>query len=776
MKRLCRWICFAVFLAALCAVPGVWAASGSLDGLTVAVSDHSPGIRMQTVNGSRYFFLPSSTDVQNLIFSGFQGALTISDDAGSVRTTAGQPVSLFALTAGSPDFRQGDFTFADAKTRLKVHVMVSDTVPALYLTSKNSSKNRNWVEQDKSNKAEGRALMVREDGTGICDEELKQIKGRGNSTWGAPKKAYQIKLKKSSDLMETGIPDEANKTWVLLANYYDESLLRNRITFDLADAMGLKFSPHSRPVDLYYDGEYRGSYLLSEKTEVGDGRVDIEDLEEEFEEANEEIDDFDSLATAMGENQYGMAYQYVTGLRTPEKYRGGYLLELDFLEYGSLEKSWISCDPNYLLVSKSPEYLSKSAMDYISEYWYEFEEALANQGTNPRTGKTYDDYVDADSLARMYLIEEVSMDVDGFKSSTFFYKPSESDKMYAGPVWDFDLAYGFGGGAWMEEPWVEEKKFYAAVTPFGKKLVSVPDLKKRASKIYFMEMQDLMENVLLGNGTVSRGRLQSLNFCYQEVAGSMAMNNALWNQSGEAVVQKTREVLESRLLWLEPILVSWGDEAEAGSFLDVPAESYFTDAVSWAAGNGVTTGTTPYTFSPYRSCTRAQVVTFLWRAAGQPEPENAEAVFFDVPEGSWYQKAVQWAVENHVTKGMTETTFEPERSCTRGQVVTFLHRAAGEPEPAAEELPFIDTNPEEYYYDPVKWALEKNITTGTTATTFEPEFFCNRAQVVTFLYRAGQDASAGSEPLESVQADTGAEAGSGDFAQSESLPEDSSAA
>lgn len=169
-------------------------------------------------------------------------------------------------------------------------------------------------------------------------------------------------------------------------------------------------------------------------------------------------------------------------------------------------------------------------------------------------------------------------------------------------------------------------------------------------------------------------------------------------------------------------------------FVDVAEGKYYYDAVLWAAENGITGGTTATTFEPATTCTRAQTVTFLWRAAGSPEPESTVMPFTDVVEGSYYYDAVLWAVENGITTGTSATTFEPYATVTRAQNVTFLWRWAESP--AAEQAnPFTDVAEGKYYHDAVIWAAEQGITSGTTATTFSPNDPCLRSQIVTFLYR-----------------------------------------
>ena len=170
------------------------------------------------------------------------------------------------------------------------------------------------------------------------------------------------------------------------------------------------------------------------------------------------------------------------------------------------------------------------------------------------------------------------------------------------------------------------------------------------------------------------------------------------------------------------------------SFVDVPSGSYYEDAVDWAVANGITTGTDAAHFSPDGICTRAQAVTFLWRAAGRPAPESRTMPFTDVPADSYYYDAVLWAVENSITKGTSSTTFSPDDTCTRAQIVTFLWRSEQSPA-AGSSNPFTDVSADAYYADAVLWAVKAAITTGTTRTTFSPDAECTRAQIVTFLWR-----------------------------------------
>ena len=170
------------------------------------------------------------------------------------------------------------------------------------------------------------------------------------------------------------------------------------------------------------------------------------------------------------------------------------------------------------------------------------------------------------------------------------------------------------------------------------------------------------------------------------------------------------------------------------TFTDVPANAYYADAVSWAVLKGVTKGTSETTFSPNATCTRAQAVTFLWRAAGSPAPKSGTMPFTDVAADAYYHDAVLWAVEQGITKGTSDTTFSPNATCTRAQIVTFLWRSENMPA-AGTANSFTDVAANAYYADAVNWAVENGITSGTSDTTFSPDAYCTRAQIVTFLWR-----------------------------------------
>ncbi len=187
----------------------------------------------------------------------------------------------------------------------------------------------------------------------------------------------------------------------------------------------------------------------------------------------------------------------------------------------------------------------------------------------------------------------------------------------------------------------------------------------------------------------------------------------------------------------EPALpCSGGDDCPGRIFSDMPAKGHWShDPIDWAVVSGVTNGTGPHTFSPDKTCTRAQIVTFLWRTAGSPEPAATNNPFSDVKPDAYYYKPVLWAAETGVAAGTAHSTFSPDAGCTRAQVVTFLWRFAGSPEPTAATNPFTDVPSGTYYTKAALWAAENGVTAGTGKTTFSPDRTCTRGQIVTFLYR-----------------------------------------
>ena len=376
------------------------------------------------VDGKYYFYLPAGSDLSDV------ETRFVSTNAVYVgEKKLGYGKKTDAFVGG------GEFTLTSGGKEYQVVIFSSDNIPAMFIETESGSLDA--IHADKSHKEKG-TISVVEGGTVTVDAKLSSIKGRGNSTWALPKKPYNIKFEKKTDLFGMG----KAKKWSLLASYYDLSYLRNTFTFDFSDEIGLYYSSKSKHVDLYINGEYQGNYVVCESVEVGSTRVDITDLEELNEKANKDLD-IESLSLAG--DRTGSApgsVKYVDIPNNPEDITGGYLLEFDFKDRYIPEVSGFVTNHGQPVVLKSPEYASKAQVEYISSLWQEFEDALYSENGTNSLGKHYTDYIDLESFANMYVVEELSMDIDAGLSSCYFYKDAKTDKIVASPVWDFDLAYG----------------------------------------------------------------------------------------------------------------------------------------------------------------------------------------------------------------------------------------------------------------------------------------------------------------------------------------------
>lgn len=708
-------------------------------------ADGNTRISAQSTDGGQYLFLPSSADLAHLTLWFDGGAIRMSAGEKSVTVSSGKEFDLTELFPVEPE----DGKYAVAITRsgtaqTLLTIMQSGGIGSMYITSPDEAHGRDWVELSKENKAEGGGVtLLRTDGTSVYSGTLKNIKGRGNSSWSYAKKPYQIKLTEKVDLLETGDKDEKAKTWVLLANYIDETLIRNSVTYGLAAELGLEYSTHFKPVDLYYDGEYRGTYLLCEKTEIATGRVDVGDLEGEIEDANPDVDDFDALETKKADNSYGNTYQYVAGLTMPADISGGYLLEMDYEDRAKSEKSWFSTTGGSYIVCKSPEYLSAGAVEYISGFWQEFEDAVLNGGVNPNTGRDYREYVDLTSLAKCYLLLELSQDGDAFLSSTYFYKPAGEELLYAGPLWDFDSAYGRYGNdtGSLNDP----GHLWAALnTELTRKLVEIPSFQKEVQRIYEEELNGLVTDIAASADADVQGEvLRSVPGYGRECAVSQRMNAVLWpSASYEESLEALRVFLAQRNEWLYQEVMSWDGEVDLSrNFSDVPETAWYVDAVSYVVRNGLFNGTSPTQFSPEIIMTRGMAVTVLYRLAG--EPKTAESSRFqDVAASAWYGDAVAWADENGIAMGDDNGCFHPNEIVTRQEMVTFLYRWAQlEGMAAVTDVPDRYTDCDQladWAVEAFGWAIEQEIIYGTSDTTLSPNGALHRCDGAAIFQRVAQ--------------------------------------
>ncbi|MBQ3084640.1 MAG: CotH kinase family protein [Clostridia bacterium] len=374
-----------------------------------------------------YLFLPSSFAKGDLQLW-FQGDAACSIDA--VAYTNGAAVKSLA---------DGDHILELGGTSYTVKVMRSAKIGAMYINTESGSMD--YIHKVKGNKESGQMLMEDANGKILYNDALSEIKGRGNATWKRAKKGYQIKLDQKTALV--GNAGKA-KTWILLANYLERTLFRNTLAYDLAYQAGLTESSLSTYVDLYCNGEYRGTYQLTEKVQINENRVDIQDLEKATEAVNDQaLDSYPTFGPAGGKKAGNRKGYKIPN--DPADITGGYLLELDYADRYKEEPSGFVTDRGQAVVIKEPECASRAQVDYIANYFQEFEDAcFAEDGKCPSTGKYYYEYFDLTSLARKYIVEEITKNIDTDVTSQFFYKPSDKESKvgYCGPVWDYDNAMG----------------------------------------------------------------------------------------------------------------------------------------------------------------------------------------------------------------------------------------------------------------------------------------------------------------------------------------------
>ena len=376
------------------------------------------------VDGKYYMFMPSSTDLSSVTVW-FDAAGDVY--CGDTKLENGQVTDVFA--------NGGEYTLTAGSSEYKLVFLCTSGIPSIFINTESGSLDA--IHADKEYKEKGTMFAIDENGNAVYNNTLDSIKGRGNSTWGMAKKPYNIKLSKSTNLFGMG----KAKSWCLIANYEDHTLVRNQIVYGMGEAIGMTETPACLNVDVYINGEYHGVYLITEKVEIKENRVEIFDLEGATEDCNTA-----ELDTYAQKGFVGDLSAFIEGTQrwceipnNPEDITGGYLLELELASRYPEEASGFVTNQGQPVVIKSPEYATEAQAKYISGYWQEMEDALYSETGYNDNGKHYSEYMDLVSFARQYIIEEWSGDWDAGITSNYFYKDING-KLHAGPVWDFDSA------------------------------------------------------------------------------------------------------------------------------------------------------------------------------------------------------------------------------------------------------------------------------------------------------------------------------------------------
>lgn len=349
--------------------------------------------------------------------------------------------------------REGVHSLTVDGTEYELEVMHSQNIPALFVGMSQDKKealyDTPYIEQY------GAAVKLVDNRGNVCNEGgVAGFRVRGNTSADWVKKPYQMTMAQSTDFLGMG----GAVKWNLLSNWSDKTLLRNKITYDMAAQAGMPYSPDSAFVDLYLNGEYQGCYQLCEKVEIGPERVAIRNLEDYtlYEPTPEELAaeiNPDVEGDSMEERIAGIAEESAAGIRYrgydtklgTEDVTGGYLLEVERPSRIHESASFFVTRNGQPVTVKRPKYADKSEVEYIGSIWQTFEDALfAEDGINPGTGRYYIDYIDEESFVKKYLVEEIVRNYDASSTSQYFYKPDDgvSDRIYAGPVWDYDMSLG----------------------------------------------------------------------------------------------------------------------------------------------------------------------------------------------------------------------------------------------------------------------------------------------------------------------------------------------
>lgn len=337
-----------------------------------------------------------------------------------------------------PKMEAGNHEITCADRNYHLCVVYGSNIPTVHITTDTGTMEHIYA--DKHYKEAGYATILNQEGVEY-QGNLDYITIRGNYTSTLAKKPFNMKFLGEADLFGMG----ASKKWCLLANYLDNTMIKDKIGYDFADEVGLTFSPESILTDLYINGEYIGNYTLCERIEISESRIDINDLGEWNERLNQGID-FETLELGgvRGDESYLAlgSSMWVNIPNTPEPSEGAYLIEYELASRYDDEVSGFISNYGQPIIVKSPEYASQEQVQYIQNYYQAFEDAVLSDNGYNAMGKHYSDYIDVESYAKLYVFQELVKNLDAAATSLFFYK-EEGEKLVAGPVWDVDLGFGY---------------------------------------------------------------------------------------------------------------------------------------------------------------------------------------------------------------------------------------------------------------------------------------------------------------------------------------------
>ena len=483
-------------------------------------------------------FLPTCADLTavSLVACGEGEGQTLTLAAGDIQlqVAPGEAADIAALFPDGPD-EEGVYqlTVAVGESQPKpLRIRQSAHQASLFITSADPvNRGRAYVDGLTDPKSDpitdASLLMLDEAGEVVYQDDLRELRGRGNTTWEwGIKKPYQIKLEKKTDLLQSGNEDNEERTWLLMAESFDVTLVHNMLTLSIGQEMGMEGTMEFRPVDLYYDGDYCGFYLVCEKVNVKPGRLNILEMDDLIEEHYPQVADGELFPVVEEETDIG-DIRYVSGVEASFGQAGAYLIELD--SYGGFdeESMFKTFDRNQYEI-RSPEYAGREDVVYVQRMTEALIRTIENGGAHPEDGRLLEELIDIDSLARYLLIQQFAKTCDFGYTSTYLYLPEGSAQFKAGPLWDFDIAYAIRDN----RPYEVGVDGYVAGDRWVYAAMDIPVVQTAMQQLWQEELEPLIQTVVLGDETAQQGNLRSLAGYYAVTEASRRMNYDLWELGG----------------------------------------------------------------------------------------------------------------------------------------------------------------------------------------------------------------------------------------------------
>ena len=400
-----------------------------------------------------------------------------------------------------------------------INFLSSDAIETVYVQL-NYDKNLQYIHKNKLEENPGMLLIMDHAGN-VHKEVLKGIYGHGNDSWAAQKKSYNLKLENRADLLGMG----ENEDFVLLAGYRDDSLMSYVTTTSLIQELGFDYAPEFRLVNLYVEGEYAGVYFLAEKIELDENRVDISNIYEETKRLNYNYLKDASIAEWKNKDTLAERYFYEFD-NQPEDLTGGYLLEIDVEDYTDEESRFVT-DRGVKVTMKRARYSSKEQVNYIADYWQEFEDALYSENGKNRQGKHYSEYIDMDSYVMQWLLYELVQE-GSMSSSIYFYKESNETGdglLHACFPWDMEHSYLLYGP--MQEMWLKESE---TLCSYWSQFWRHEDFKTVANEVWKEKFVPAIEQMIDETVNVTKSGVSNLRWYEEHIASTSIMETSRWRK------------------------------------------------------------------------------------------------------------------------------------------------------------------------------------------------------------------------------------------------------